>query len=88
MHVDHFVPLSSGGQDSIDNYVCACATCNTSKCANDIARLRISIGLRSSPIAGIISPSQAQRLIELGIELPIAAPQFYFEKIGESLNEH
>lgn len=85
MHVDHFIPLNNGGQDSIDNYVCSCATCNTSKCARSIEELRLAIGLRQSSLIGIISPMQAKQLIELGIDLPITIPEFHFEKSGGGL---
>lgn len=31
MHIDHVVPISKGGQHSIDNLVTACRSCNLSK---------------------------------------------------------
>ena len=34
MTMDHVVPLSKGGEHTIDNIVPACAPCNSSKCAN------------------------------------------------------
>jgi 5-methylcytosine-specific restriction endonuclease McrA len=34
-HIDHFIPVSFGGPDSLSNIVPACATCNTSKCDKD-----------------------------------------------------
>ena len=30
-HIDHVIPLSSGGVDSVDNIVISCAACNTKK---------------------------------------------------------
>ena len=34
-HWDHFIPLSKGGPDSIDNLIPACQSCNVSKHAQD-----------------------------------------------------
>lgn len=31
LHVDHLVPVSKGGSDSIENLCCACETCNLRK---------------------------------------------------------
>lgn len=31
VHVDHVIPISRGGSNSVDNLVCACASCNLSK---------------------------------------------------------
>ena len=30
-HVDHFIPLSRGGQNSMNNIVCTCPSCNRAK---------------------------------------------------------
>lgn len=87
MHVDHFIPLCNGGADDIGNYVCSCPTCNTAKCSNSIEGLRISIALRMSPIAGIISPSQALKLIGAGVQLPISCGEFHFEMVRGAQHE-
>ena|SRR5690625_845868 len=35
LHQEHFIPLSKGGEHTIDNIIPACANCNSSKCDRD-----------------------------------------------------
>lgn len=80
MHVDHYVPLSKGGDDSIENFVCACGSCNTAKSnRQDIENLRASIRLRRSDLNGVISPSQLIALEKIGSVIPIPSLLFPFE---------
>lgn len=37
MEADHVVPVISGGQDVLDNLVCACRTCNRSKGSKSVS---------------------------------------------------
>lgn len=37
-HVDHIVPKSRGGEDSLDNCVGSCSTCNLRKGAKTVVR--------------------------------------------------
>lgn len=36
LHIDHVEPKSKGGENEIDNYVAACASCNSGKSAGDV----------------------------------------------------
>ncbi|WP_280564837.1 HNH endonuclease signature motif containing protein [Chromohalobacter sp. 48-RD10] len=82
-HVDHVLPRSEGGSESIDNLACACAFCNSSKGAGSLADLRFKVALYKSPVGGIVTPSQALALIEAGTILPIDYVRpFYFECVA------
>jgi len=82
-HVDHVVPRSDGGSESIDNLACACAFCNSSKGAGSLEDLRFKVALYKSPVGGIVTPSQALALIEAGAILPIDYERpFYFERVA------
>lgn len=80
VRVDHFEPRSKMWFEHVENYVCSCHQCNSMKCNADIEELRFRSAVYNSPIKGIISPSQAKQLMNIGIELPIQLKQFYFEK--------
>jgi len=43
-HVDHYVPISKGGSNSIENIVIACPSCNFAKNARDPHEFMASIG--------------------------------------------
>lgn len=36
LHVDHIVPVSAGGSDDLDNFICACMTCNLGKHVSEV----------------------------------------------------
>ncbi len=36
LHVDHIVPVAGGGQNTMDNFITACAPCNLGKGARDL----------------------------------------------------
>jgi len=46
-HVDHIVPMASGGGDEMDNLVAACARCNQRKGSKS---LQAFLGQRSAPL--------------------------------------
>lgn len=83
LHVDHLVPRSEDGTEHIDNLVCACAFCNSSKGSGGLDALRFNIAVAKSPIGGIVSPKQARALLDAGATLPIDAERlFYFELVA------
>jgi len=43
-HLDHYIPLAKGGENSINNIVLSCPTCNLSKGAKDPIKFANSIG--------------------------------------------
>lgn len=80
MNVDHFEALCRGGGDSIENFVCACKSCNSAKSGNDgIEILRASIRLRNSKFRNIIGPTQLIALEASGAMIPVPAWVFPFE---------
>lgn len=81
MRVDHFIPKSRNGIECITNYVCSCDVCNSIKGSKSLEDFRVGYSLRNSILCGIIQPSQAKQLLELGIVLPMEIQDFYFEKI-------
>ena len=44
LHIDHYIPISKGGEHSIDNLVVSCNKCNLSKQAKDPIKFANSIG--------------------------------------------
>lgn len=44
IHIDHYIPLSKGGEHTISNLVVSCATCNQKKQAKDPINFANSIG--------------------------------------------
>ena len=42
-HVDHIMPLSKNGEDTLDNKVAACSPCNRRKYAFDVEQFRDNI---------------------------------------------
>lgn len=84
MIVDHVLPKALGGTDEIENLIGACLYCNSAKSARPLEQFRTVLALRFSPIAGIISSSQASRLIDAGVSLPIHNFRFYFEEYLEA----
>lgn len=81
MRVDHYLPKGSLNSESIYNYVSCCKTCNSVKCNKSLEDFRFRLAVYKSRLRGVISPSQAQQLVDLGVDLPIEIQDFYFEKI-------
>jgi 5-methylcytosine-specific restriction endonuclease McrA len=44
IHIDHYVPLSKGGEHAIENLVVSCSTCNLLKSSRDPLEFAQSIG--------------------------------------------
>ena len=83
MRVDHYLPKGSLDSECINNYVSCCKTCNSIKCNKSLEDFRFRLAVYKSQLRGIISPSQAQQLVDLGVDLPIEIQDFYFEKAAE-----
>lgn len=82
MAVDHFHPSSRGGSDDLENLVCCCNWCNSSKINNNIESFRINLAIKKSPIYKIITANQALKLIDAGVFLPInLGIEFHYEVI-------
>lgn len=79
MNVDHIIPLADGGSDSADNLGCSCRSCNNSKCTREKEYLKYSIAIRNTGLREIISPLQAKKLMDRGIDLGVEIKPFYYE---------
>lgn len=51
LHVDHIVPVSSGGEDAIDNLITACQPCNLGKGAGDLKAIPKSLADKARDVA-------------------------------------
>lgn len=80
VRVDHFEPKSKVNNEHINNYICSCHQCNSMKCNSDIEELRFRLAVYNSPLRGVVLPSQAKQLLDIGVELPICIGEFYFER--------
>lgn len=82
--IDHVVPTSFGGRDTLKNLVLACATCNNIKGSLsatselDIKDFELRIAFSKSRAKGIITVKQAERLIEQGFNLEIFPKPLWF----------
>lgn len=79
MQIDHFIPKALGGSDHIENLVLACKPCNASKNNRTIEEFRSVRIVQNSAYSGIISSTQAIRLVELGAVLDLPDHKFWFE---------
>jgi 5-methylcytosine-specific restriction endonuclease McrA len=78
--IDHFIPRDSGGDESYDNLVPCCRTCNSIKNNVDIERFREIMAGKRLPL---FTEEQKRFLEESGVNitLPSASDHaFYFEK--------
>lgn len=68
MHIDHVIPISRGGVNSIDNLVPSCRSCNLSKGTMTLNNFRKVIWFRNkfNP-ENNFTPSQIIELIDLGL---------------------
>ncbi len=72
MTVDHLVPKSKGGGNSIENLMPSCRDCNTAKAADNLEMLRISLAWPS------LRPSDLQDFAR--VRKVSSGYKFYFEK--------
>lgn len=84
-NLEHFLPVKSGGTGSISNLVPSCRPCNSAKKSlvlsdeNDLDVMRMRLALRKSHLHGIITGTQAVKLISLGVKLPVFPAPLWFE---------
>lgn len=81
--VDHVKPKFHGGDDSLDNLVLACKSCNSSKRALSILQYRFHCSWKDSKYGEIITSGEAKRLINAGVSFPLFTNnhKFWFEGI-------
>ena len=82
VNIDHMIAVSKGGNHHHTNLACACRYCNTLKGTESVRYLKLVIALDKSPLRKIISPSQAVKLLNAGIELGLDIQPLYFETQG------
>lgn len=66
--IDHVKPASKGGDDSLENLVLACKSCNSSKKDLSIEQYRFHCSWLKTKYSKIISPIDAKRLMSRGVE--------------------
>lgn len=71
MTVDHLVPKSKGGGNSIENLMPSCRDCNTAKAADNLEMLRISLAWPS------LRPADLQDFAR--VRKVASGYRFYFE---------
>lgn len=64
--IDHVIPKSINGRDTITNYQCCCKRCNDDKADRDLLGYSIHI-VKNRPQYGYLSNERLAYLIELGI---------------------
>lgn len=80
--VDHMQPRSRGGSHLPRNLLLVCVSCNSAKCDKTVEKFRDLVCRRQSPVFGIISKKQTEKLLELGIDLKIPrGHKFVFEHL-------
>jgi hypothetical protein len=83
--VDHFIPLTSGGKDEIDNLVPACKSCNNSKKHHSIEQWRNFHRRKLALKSGIpwFHAGQYKWLKEMGFDVlsvaEVPGHKFWFE---------
>lgn len=79
MHIDHFIPKSKIINESIENLVCSCATCNLTKHSRDLEDFRFCMAVKNSILNGVVDAHIVKKLVSIGVEMPIKLNKFYFE---------
>lgn len=79
--VDHVVPISNGGANTISNLKIACRACNSSKKHWTLEEFRLKQSLNVSSFGRIITRPQYERLLALGLVGEIELIKFYYEKV-------
>lgn len=80
--VDHIIPRSKGGDNGLNNMVPCCRTCNTAKGSKILSQFRLSMAIKNSKYAGVITDLQAKKLMSLGVCLDgMPDYKFYFERV-------
>lgn len=86
MQADHIVPLRRGGEDTLDNMLPACRSCNHYKSSMDLEGFRKS--LEAMPVKLARDSVTYKIAVRFGLIVP--APhhiKFYFESLEEAKDE-
>ena len=84
VHLDHMTPKARGGDNSLENLMPSCPSCNGSKGSKTVDEFRVYIGINQSvPLEFRFSMAQCKYLSEVGAykAIPNATVDhtFYFE---------
>lgn len=77
-HVDHVIPVASGGVDDICNYFPACAKCNGFKSDWELERFRQELERQTTENIRFVL---ALRFAQISVH-PTARIEFHYEKLG------
>ena len=85
--VDHVVAKNKGGDDSLDNLVLACRSCNSAKRDLAIKHFRFAMSWKKVRYSATINASVARRLITQGVEFKefVNAHVFWFEGLANEM---
>jgi len=75
--IDHIVALKNWGDNSIDNLIPCCKSCNSTKGPKTLEEFRFEMLKKSGRY---FTKNQVEYLRSIGIELPEAKYTFYFEE--------
>lgn len=81
MHIDHFEPKSKITEETIENLVCSCASCNLTKRDRDLEEFRFCMAVKNSVLSGVVMPSVVKKIMSVGVDMPIKLKPFYFEEV-------
>jgi hypothetical protein len=86
MQVDHVKPLSSGGEDTVENMLPSCRSCNHRKGGSTLESFRKQI----ERFLHVLERDNVtyRNAVRFGLIIPNPHPiRFYFEKVGERNGE-
>lgn len=79
--VDHIIPKSLGGDNSLENTRCCCRTCNVKKGTHSIEMFRLQVAISRSKYAGLVTATKLRTLESVGAIFPeIPLIKFHFEE--------
>lgn len=67
IQIDHIIPRSKCGKNTLENYFCCCRSCNSSKGSKTIESYRILIMKKQIPI--VFNEIQIKYLKRIGIDI-------------------
>ena len=83
VNVDHIKPISKGGSHHVSNLTCSCRRCNNLKGQETVEYLKFALSFHGSDVSKIISPYQAIKLVNLGLDIGLKIKPLYFETAKE-----